>query len=81
MMKKMYAVTITKLDGIEGKTTFKNVVYVRTADIEKYIDKWVEDTAKKPHWWMAYPGGYDWDKMDYTTPDRPTYKEIEFIEA
>lgn len=80
MMKKAYVVTITMLDGIEGRTTFNKAMYVRTADIEKFIDKWVEETAKKPHWWMTYPGGYDREERHYTTPDRPTYKEIEFIE-
>lgn len=82
MMKKLYAVTVTKLDGIEGKTSFDEIIYVRTADIEKFIDEYIENVIKKIDcWWMAYPAHYDWDKMSYTEPERPKYKEIEFIEA
>lgn len=82
MMKKLYAVTVTKLDGIEGKTSFDEIIYVRTANIEKFIDEYIENVIKKIDcWWMAYPTDYNRNSPNYGEPKRPKYKEIEFIEA
>ena len=73
-MKKIYKVNVERCDAYEGKYTHTDAEYVRTDNIDAYIEAKKAEIENRGYWWMDHRKGED---------NRPmvTAEEIEIKEG
>lgn len=77
-MKKLYKVNVEKCDACEGKYTYTEAEYVRTDNIDAYIEAKRTAIEGTNYWWMDHRKVYGGEN-----DGRPlvTAEEINVIEA
>lgn len=62
-MKKIYKVNVERCDACEGKYTYTDTEYVRTDNIEAYVEAKRVEIEGTNYWWMdhrkVYGGEHD----------------------
>ena len=56
--KKLYKVITERTDGCEGKYHYNDDEYVRTENIEAYVEAKRVEIEGKPYWWMDHAKTY-----------------------